>query len=390
MIAWNHVAIAYAVLTTLQWLHALREGLSYVARSRDFEREASEPLPSPSPFVSVLVPARNEEGGISKCLESLVAQDYPNFEIVAIDDRSTDRTGVIMDEWAARSNGRLKVVHVESLPEDWLGKNHALHLGTRTMRAETEFILFTDGDVVFEPGTLRVSIRHCQARAVDHLVLGPRMLASGPWLAAVQLVFGMAFLTILRPSRLGRSKDVYVGIGAFNLVRRRFYEASGGHERLRLEVVDDGMLGKILVGAGAKADMIDGKKWIRLAWYDSVSGFVKGLEKNGFAALRYSLVRTALLVLANLWIYVLPYVFLATTDGSARWLLAALVLYVHLNFAIAAVLLASSPFLSLIVPFAGMIVLYTFLRSAAVTLWRGGIEWRDTHHSLDVLKRNMV
>ncbi|MES2963961.1 MAG: glycosyltransferase family 2 protein, partial [Bdellovibrionota bacterium] len=238
MITANDLAFTCAFLMGAHWLHVLREGVLFERRSKRYERDSSRPLPADLPMVSVLVPARNEEGGITKCLESLVAQDHPRLEIIAIDDRSTDRTGQIMEECASRSNGRLKVIHVDRLPDGWLGKNHALHLGSQAIAPESKYLLFTDGDVIFAPDTLGVALRHCEENGFDHFVLSPLMLSNGPWLATVQLVFGIGFLTFLRPSRLGKSKDVYVGIGAFNLVRRTFYEKCGGHVPLRLEVCD--------------------------------------------------------------------------------------------------------------------------------------------------------
>lgn len=390
MVTLNHIAIVCAALMGAHWLYILREGFLFERRSRRYLVNSSLPLPENVPLVTVLVPARNEAAGLGKCLESLIAQKYPRLEIIAIDDRSTDATGKIMDDCATRSNGRLKVIHVQTLPEGWLGKNHALHLGTEAMSPETDFILFTDGDVIFDPDTVGPAIRHCETEKVDHFVLSPLMISNGPWLAAVQLVFGIGFLTYLRPSRLGKSKDVYVGIGAFNLVRRSFYEASGGHRRLHLEVIDDGMLGKILVAAGARADMINGKKWLTLEWYPSVGGFVRGLEKNGFAVLRYSILMFAGFVMANLWMYVVPYVFVATTTGLARASFIGLITFTHVCFAIAAAMLSMNPLLTFLVPPSSMIIVYTIMRSTVLALWRGGIYWRETHHSLEELKANMI
>ncbi len=136
--------------------------------------------------------------------------------------------------------------------------------------------------------------------------------------------------------------------------------------------------------------MINGKRWVKLAWYHSLGGFVRGLEKNGFSALRFSLLRVFAFLLVTLSMYVLPYVLVFASSGPARMALASIVLFTHVCYAVAAHMLAMSPVLTLLVPFASLVVVYTFLRSTFLTLWRGGITWRETTHPLDELKRNMI
>jgi glycosyltransferase involved in cell wall biosynthesis len=382
-------SIAPAILLALYWTHVIREAVLYQRRSNEFRRRSTDPA-GDLPLVTVVVPAKDEEAAIANCLSSLEAQTHSRLEIVAVDDRSKDRTGAIMDALAARPDSRLRVIHVKELPTGWLGKNHANELGAEAASSESQYILFTDGDVIFEPATIAAAVAHCERNGIDHFVLSPYMIPNGVWLATVQLVFGMSFVSFLSPSRLGKSKNVYVGIGAFNMVRKSTYEACDRHERLKLEVIDDGMLGKILVRNGARADIVNGKHLIRLAWYHSLWGFVTGLEKNGFAALRYSILKLIAFLVIYLLIYVLPYVMVVTTTGATRAAYLGLVFVFHVCFAIGAKMLSMSPFLSFLAPFGAIVIMFTFLRSTAITLWRGRISWRETSYSLRDLKREMV
>ena len=130
------------------------------------------------PTLSIVVPACNEEDTIERGMNSLLALDYPHLEIIAVNDRSTDRTGAILDRLAL-SDPRLRVLHVETLPAGWLGKNHAMHSGSQA--AKGKWLLFTDADVVFAPDALRRTVAFAERECLDHLVLSPRCETHGFW-----------------------------------------------------------------------------------------------------------------------------------------------------------------------------------------------------------------
>ena len=179
----------------------------------------------PQPSVAVGVPARNEGGTIEKCLLSLLAQDYPNLEILAVDDRSTDSTGAIMDGIARTTSARLRVLHINELPPGWLGKTHAMWLGAT--RTQSEWILFTDGDVIFRPDALRRTLAYAESSQSDHLVIFPTLIMTGFGESMMLGFFGLASLLLLRPWKVKdpRARD-FIGAGAFNLIRRGAYEES--------------------------------------------------------------------------------------------------------------------------------------------------------------------
>src|SRR3990170_8479721 len=214
----------------------------FLRGNRLVERAGSMPEPDAWPKVSVIVPARDEAERVGEALRSLARLDYPVLEVIAVNDRSRDETGAIIDRIAAEEP-RVRALHIAELPEGWLGKCHAMQTGA--MRADGELLLFTDGDVVFAPETLRLAMRFLVGRRLDHLALMPGLVSGGYWEDAAKSYFAMLFLVGVRAWAAGSaSRDIYVGIGAFNLVRRTAYEGIGGDEALPLEGGGDPMLGE--------------------------------------------------------------------------------------------------------------------------------------------------
>ncbi|MGB3095663.1 MAG: glycosyltransferase [Candidatus Deferrimicrobiaceae bacterium] len=349
------------------------------------ERAASMPDPKEWPKVSVVVPARDEAERIEEALRSLARMDYPNLEVIAVDDRSGDGTGAIMDRVAAEEP-RVEVLHVTSLPEEWLGKCHAMDVGAR--RATGEILLFTDGDVVFAPDILRLAVRYLDGRRLDHLALMPGMIPGGYWEDALKIYFAMAFLWGLSAWAVDSpSKDLYVGIGAFNLVRRAAYEGFGGHEALRLEVADDLMLGKRIKQAGYRQEALIAPSHMRLRWLTGVRGVVRGLEKNGFAAIGYSLPFLFFLTAFVVCFYAVPYFGILFFRDARVIGYVATVLLMHGTYGYFASFHRNGWLTAPALPVAAFLYLFSVWRSAVLTLRRKGVVWRDTFYPLEVLKR---
>src|ERR1700722_19342402 len=200
------------------------------------------------PRISVLVAARDEEEKLPGALATLVAVDYPNLEIVAVDDRSTDATARILDEFAA-NHPQLRVVHVDSLPAGWLGKPHALQKAYEA--SSGEWIVFTDADVHFAPDLLRRAIALAETKGWEHMTLLGRvkMFTVGEKIAMT--FFGLAMMVGTRPWRTSDpGSRVYTGVGAFQMIRRSAYEKMGTHRRLAMEVGDEVKRGKLEKEAG--------------------------------------------------------------------------------------------------------------------------------------------
>ncbi len=344
--------------------------------------------PEEWPLLTVLVPARDEGPHIAAGLKSLLASDYPRLEIIAIDDRSRDDTARVMDELAA-SDPRLKVIHVTELPEGWLGKNHAMHLGQ--LAAGGEWLLFTDGDVVFQPDALRRAMLYSISERLDMLTLFPRMVPGDYWENALIVFFSLAFMAGTRPNRVRnmRIKSAYVGIGAFNLVRRSAYDACGGHTKLALEILDDVRLGQMMKDHGNCCDILSSGSYVSVRWQHTLWGAIRGLEKNGFAVLHFSvrrLVQMTLTLIAGIAIpYAAPFLF---PDWRASGYLATLVV-MHATYGYLSWKMARSYCLWPVFPIALLLTQFAFIRSGWVTLRQGGVRWRDTFYPLSILKANV-
>src|SRR5271170_4547775 len=226
-------------------------GMPKVANIATPEWDRNSVGASGSPLVSIVVPARNEERDIEQSLARLLELDYGNYEVIAVNDRSTDRTGEIMESVAARpaAHGRLRVIHHRELPAGWLGKTHAMW--TATNEAKGDWLLFTDADVQFKPDSLRRALAYAEAEHADHVVVFPQMIMKRPGEFMMIAFFQTMFVFGHRPWKVAdpKSKD-HMGVGAFNLIRRSAYEAVGTYEALRMEVLDDMKLGKVVKNAG--------------------------------------------------------------------------------------------------------------------------------------------
>jgi glycosyltransferase involved in cell wall biosynthesis len=378
------VAAALAVFTllvlTLLTLE-LMKAATIIRRLADIPAEGDS-----WPRISIVIAARNEERNIEEALRSVLGLDYPDLEIVFVNDRSTDRTAEIVER-ISRRDPRVHLETITALPDGWLGKNYALHAGAA--RAGGELILFTDADIVFEPTTLRRAVVYMKEETLDHLTAGGDV--SAPTLPLRLFIGAFAFFFVLyaRPWRAPnpRSAD-HVGIGAFNLVRAAVYRAAGGHQPIAMRPDDDMKLGKLLKKSGARQAFIGAVGFIRVEWYPSVGEAIRGLEKNSFSAVNYSLGLLTLATAAQLLFYTWPFVALFLTRG---WILAC-------NAAIVAVLLilvgtlaaqsGSKAWYAIAFPLANLLFVYILWRSSLMTLSAGGIRWRDTFYPLAALRAN--
>jgi cellulose synthase/poly-beta-1,6-N-acetylglucosamine synthase-like glycosyltransferase len=338
------------------------------------------------PLVSVIVPARNEARHIEVALRSMLAQRYPALEFVAVDDRSEDATGVMLDRLAALEP-RLAVVHVTELPSGWLGKNHGLWLGAA--RARGTFLLFADADVEMHPDVVSRAVRYAEEHRLDHLTLAPEIHMPGLLLQAFVVGFMLSFNAYMRPWKARDPKSRhFVGIGAFNLVRAEAYRRAGGHERIALSPVDDVKLGKLLKRAGMRQDIVLGGGMAWVEWYRTLGELVHGLEKNSFAALEYSVVATVLASAFHLTAGLGPIAGLLFLRGPTQLLCLVMVgwaiwLYGHIAH------LSRLPRRAALL-YPAFIVLFNFivLRTMVLNLAQGGIHWRGTYYSLKELRRN--
>jgi len=340
------------------------------------------------PKISVIFAAREEQEKLPGALATLVAIDYPGLEIIAVDDRSSDATPRILDEFAAQ-HSQLKVVHVRELPKGWLGKPHALQKGYEV--SSGELLVFTDADVKFEPDALRRVATLVRERGLDHLTLLGDVELSGFWDTVLISFFGMGFQLAADPYNVSNPNSrSYVGVGAFQMLRRKAYEASGTHRRLAMEVVDDMKLGKIVKMAGFRSGVAVAQRYVSVTWHLGLGNLVRGVEKNFFAGAQFRVSAAAAQILALLLMNVLPFAGLFFGHGWIRALAAISVLIATCFHLGVDVVMQVSPLYCLTLPLGAAIFAYMILRSTIITLRQGGIVWRDTFYPLDELRRGLV
>lgn len=336
------------------------------------------------PFVSLVIPACNEERGIEDALHSFFRQSYPNLEIIVVNDRSTDRTMEILMRLRKQYPG-LTVLDIKSLPEGWLGKNHALHVGAE--RASGEYLLFSDADVVLEQTVIARAMQVMTGKKLDHLTLGFSNTVTGGLLNSVIVDSLAGLMLLLKPWKANDpNSKFFVGIGAFNLVRATTYRAIGGHHRNRMHPIDDIMLGKAVKIEGFRQDCLSGYGYVAVPWYENIGEMVQGLMKNVFCFYNFRIGVALMAASAIVVTTILPLPFLFLTQGPVRWLMLLAVLARLFVFAVSADALGNSKTqftYALITPW---VLVYIIIRASVITIWKQGIEWRGTHYPLAELR----
>ncbi len=340
------------------------------------------------PRISVLFAARNEASKLRSALESLVALDYPDYQVIAVDDRSDDSTPEILDEFASRHE-RLKVIHVRDLPPRWLGKPHALDTGYR--KSSGDWLVFTDADVRFAPDLLRRALALATQKNWDHLTLLVAVDMHGFWERVAIGYFGFCFLFGVQPWRVSDPHaGSYMGTGAFQLLRRSTYEAIGTHRRLAMEIVDDMKLGKLVKEGSFRSGIAAGQTLVQVRWQEGFLNVVRGVTKNMFAGFGFRISQTLGSVALLFVTSILPFLAVVFTSGIAQ---AAACVSVVCAALIHGQLMHEngvSPLYGLTHPLGAVIFTYMILRSMVVTLWRGGVVWRGTFYPLEELRKGVV
>ena len=282
------------------------------------------PAPRSRPRVSVLVPARNEEANIGDCVRSLLAQDYDDFEVVVLNDHSTDRTAAILagllEEAAARDAAgrpRLRVIEGQELPPGWLGKHWACH--QLAANADGELLLFTDADTYHGPRSLRHGVGAMQAAGADMLTAFPHEIVVTWAEKLVVPVFPFSifsFLPLIVAYNV-RSPAFAAAVGQYMLFSRRAYEQIGGYAGVRDRPVDDIALAQQIKAAGLRWRLADATRDVRCRMYRNAGQVFEGFSKNLFAGFGYRL-----LPFAFVWTW-LAIVFLMPLAILLLWLAGA-------------------------------------------------------------------
>lgn len=338
------------------------------------------------PKLSVVSPACNEEAAIGQSLKSLVAQDYPALEVIAVNDRSTDRTGALIDE-AAAADPRIVPVHLTELPPGWLGKLNAMAQGIA--RSTGEWVLFADADVRYGPQALRRAITWAEQHQLDFLTAMPQTDSAGFFADTIFAGTGVVMALTSRPWRVRdmNTTDVF-GIGAFLLVRRSAYLRSPGFEWLKLEVADDMALCLMIKRAGGRCDVVNGRGMISLRWYESFREMTEKMQKNFYAIMgRFSLARSVAMAVGCVALALAPWLaLLPQTPSPLGWLTVASQVSLVVGTLLFSRWTGRDPLYPALFPNVALLLLaFMSVRAAILGRRMGGIMWRGVRYEASML-----
>ncbi|MCH2134441.1 MAG: glycosyltransferase [Phycisphaerales bacterium] len=337
------------------------------------------------PLVSVICPARDEADELESAMRSRLADPSTDLEFILVNDRSTDATGAIMDQ-LAREDSRVQVLHVQELPDGWLGKVHAQHKALEV--ASGEWILFSDADVHLQPGLMSDAMTWAAEQGADHVALIPR-IARGPWLMRVCLAVMM--IVLVAATRLWKANDDKadraMGVGAFNLVRRSALQKAGGMEQLRMEIADDVGIGTIIRESGGRSRLAVATDRLSVAWYRSTRDFLQGMEKGAAkGGGRMGLFLRSLLILLLTLVLLVPFALLALWNllPTAVGALAVISCLIAIGTGLISALRFGLPWTwTGILPVGLFLTLLVGQRSLWLAIVRGDVRWRGDTHTLD-------
>ena len=232
--------------------------------------------PDTNPVVSIIVPARNEEANLAACLDSLVAQSGIAYEIIVVDDDSTDRTAEI-----ARSFRVVHLIPAPSLPDNWTGKNNAMSAGARAANPQSKWFLFTDADTVHAPGSLARAVAEAEQHGAALLSYSPAQEVHGFWEKAVMPVIFAELATTYPPQAVNDpTSPIAAANGQYLMISREAYDAVGGHTKIAPDLLEDVALARLVKRSGRKIFFRYGGDAVRTRMYRSFAQLREGWTKN--------------------------------------------------------------------------------------------------------------
>ncbi len=306
LLLWSHVVSVVSFYLILWW-RTRPNGDEVGSKAKTPVRPS---VKGTMPSVSIIVPARNEERNIGRCVTSLLEQDYDDYEVIVVDDGSTDKTAAILDEIAHKhpQSHKLWVLRLRDLPEGWAGKPHALHMGVQEARGD--WLLFTDADTWHEPQALRFAVQKATTEGIDLLSLGTQQELPGFW---NKVMMPMAYLGISMqyPLRLVNdpTSPVAIANGQYILLRRAVYDIVGGYARpdLRNTLLDDRDLARTVKKVGFRLQLIDGRGLVHVHMYSGLRETWRGWRKNVFLGSRGGLAFVLLQLIGLPMVAIMPF-----------------------------------------------------------------------------------
>jgi chlorobactene glucosyltransferase len=266
--------------------------------------------PSPAPLVSVVVPARNEEHNIARCLRSLLQQDYPALEIVVVDDRSTDGTAKIIREMQ-KTDDRIRLIPGRELPPGWIGINHALYQGVKEARGA--YLLFMDADATLAPSCVRQIVSYAVEHQVDLVTVCPTLVSQSFWVKVVMPMIGQLVISGFPLSKINDPRSDLALVTGPYMFKRETYEKIGGHERFKGEIVEDLEISKATKREGYRFNYLFGTELISLWMYTDLKELWEGFSKNFFIGMERKVWLAVVLILLLCIVWVVPWLSVVTS-----------------------------------------------------------------------------
>ena len=338
------------------------------------------------PKVSVILPARNEGHYIARCLDSLLGQDYPNFEIIAINDSSTDGTGEIIKAYAAND---LRVMHIDASPkpEGWTGKNWACYQGY--LQARGELLMFTDADSKHLPTTMSLAVGHLMSGNLGALTAVPRLICNDFWTKMTLPLLATFLHTRFSPIRVNNpnTKTGYF-FGSFFIITRSTYEAVGTHEGVKEELVEDGALGGKVKASKFRMKMVRGESHIDAVWARDLPTLWQGLRRLMIPVYYQDKVDAYMMAIAVFFILFapfasLPYLPVASFAGNMSFQIlfvlqiSAITLIMVTTAVQCRLAISESPLYAFAAPLSGALISFSFMSAIADAKKKGVVSWRD-------------
>lgn len=328
------------------------------------------------PFVSILVPARNEESNIKKCVESLIKQNYPRFELIVLDDNSTDNTLKVLKK-QKKKHRELKIVKGKKLPLDWQGKNWACHQLSR--KAKGDLLLFTDADTIHSTNSLRYSVNCLIREKVDVVSLFPKQVMESFGEKLFMPIAWWSLFSVHNHYLTRKNKWPFpVMIGQFMLFKKKVYESIGGHEAVKLQADDDISLASLLKKKNKSLILCNGTDVVKCRMY---TGFWNAF--NGFRRLLFPAFNYGLLFYLWVWIWLLFFLYIPLFNST---LLYTMTLTLTLFSIITTLNYLDFPiFYSLLYPLTYIILFFSAITSPIATSILG-VDWKGRKLKINPLR----
>jgi chlorobactene glucosyltransferase len=347
---------------------------------------------SKNPKVSVILPARNEEKYIAKCLESLLDQDYPNFEIIAVNDSSNDKTGDIIYEYA-KKNSCIVTVNAKPKPDGWTGKNWACYEGY--LRATGDVFLFTDADTVHSPYTMSLALGHVLRDNLDAITAIPRLLCKDVWTKITLPMLSNFLHSRFSPLRVNnpKTKTGYF-FGSFYMITRRTYEMVGTHKIVKHELVEDGALGGMVKEQKFRMKMVRGERYIEAMWSRDFQTLWHGLRRLMISIHTQNKIAASMMTIAVFFLLFEPFLlvpyslvlYLQSDDFVSQIIfdinLGTVCIIILANAIQSKFGVFQNPFYALASPLSAAIISLSFIASILSAKKAGAVNWRDRRYTV--------